>query len=293
MRKIVILIIFSAIISCTGKPDECGKNEVVDRRFRTFPSQTMALCISEKCNGEDGEICCTGVVKDGECLSEVKPGEKCSIISDCGKDAPICLTDPMIVETFIDKGSQMGIELTSEDLTQIFGLNYCTVMNCDPNPEKPFDKENPVHCPGNMVCSDDLAGISTGVYICKNETETEETTDEDETVDEDEVFDDEELDDTDTESEYACMGDPCENHSDCKEEGCVATFCTAELGMFLPEGAPEVCVMRCDPANSGSDCPEDLECNGQVAMLGDAADGAKGICVTPGLTTVFAGGDNE
>ncbi len=294
MRKSVLIILLLLIVSCTGKPDECGNNEVVDRRFRTLPSRTMALCIAEKCSGEDGEACCTGVVKDGECLSEVKPGEKCSIISDCGKEAPICLSDPMIVETFVDKGSQMGIDLSVEELTVILGLNYCTVLNCDPDPEKPFDKENPVYCPKDMVCSDELAGISTGVYICKPEEEKEEVPDEPEIPDhdDDEVID-EEYDDNDTVSEYACMGDPCEDHSDCKEDGCAATFCTAELGMFLPEGAPEVCVMRCDPANGGSDCPEDLECNGQVVMLGEAADGAKGICVTPSLTTLFEGGDNE
>jgi len=288
MKKFIV-IIFLFVLSCTGKTDECGKNEVLDKRFRTLPSKTMALCIQAVCNETD-DACCSGVIKDGECLSEVSPGEKCGIISDCGKEAPICLSDPMIVETFIEKGAEIGIELNAHDLVSFFGLNYCTVINCDSNPEKPFDKDKPVLCPEKMFCSDDLAGIKTGVFICKPEGEKEEIPDESEIPDNnDEIIDEQEHDDVDIEPEYACMGDSCSNHADCKKEICAATFCTAELGMFLPEGAPEVCVLRCNPSDGDSACPEGLVCNGQVSMLGDAADGAKGICVTPEVV-FYSGG---
>lgn len=100
-------------------------------------------------------------------------------------------------------------------------------------------------------------------------------------VDKSAVGDEAVTDDSDTVSKPACLEDPCTTHADCKKEGCVATFCTAELGVYLPSGAPKVCVLRCDPANNNTDCPEGLTCNGQVAMLGAMADGAKGICATP------------
>lgn len=82
---------------------------------------------------------------------------------------------------------------------------------------------------------------------------------------------------------FVCMGDPCTTHDDCKKPSCVATFCTAVLGALTPNN-PNVCAMRCDPANNGAECPDGMTCNDQIqaaAGLGIDIDGAKGICAPP------------
>jgi hypothetical protein len=198
------------------------------------------------------------------------------VIADCESSAPICLSDPQIVGTFIEKGTEMGIELTAEMLTDILGLNYCTVMDCDPDIENPADPENPVTCPENMSCSDSLSGTSTGVFICQKNI-IEETPDKTSDVDEDNETDDL---DTDSVEDYACMENECTAHEDCPADSCDATFCTGELPVAVLGDGPKVCVVRCDPESP--ECPDGLECNGGIAFLeDDVKDGAKGICIPP------------
>ncbi len=82
---------------------------------------------------------------------------------------------------------------------------------------------------------------------------------------------------------FACMWDSCAVHEDCKREGCVATFCTTELGELVPDN-PNVCAVRCDPVNNSAECPEGMTCNGQVTLaeqFGKKIDGAKGSCAMP------------
>ncbi len=69
----------------------------------------------------------------------------------------------------------------------------------------------------------------------------------------------------------------CDTHNSCKVAGCPTTFCAKVLQPFMPE-APAVCLLRCDPVNNNADCPANYECNGAVALLGEVADGAKGVC---------------
>jgi len=79
------------------------------------------------------------------------------------------------------------------------------------------------------------------------------------------------------------MWDPCTTHEDCKRRGCVATFCTTELGELVVDN-PDVCAVRCDPANNSAECPDGMTCNGQITLaeqLGKDIDGAKGICAPP------------
>ncbi|HNT28324.1 MAG TPA: hypothetical protein PKH10_09125 [bacterium] len=80
----------------------------------------------------------------------------------------------------------------------------------------------------------------------------------------------------------ACMGKTCAAHADCKTTGCAATFCSAVLGELYPDN-PNVCAVRCDPANGDDDCPEDLVCNAgiQMAPSNIDIDGAKGLCAPP------------
>ena len=277
MRKIIFFILTLILVcSCDNETDSCTGNTVLDRRIGLTASPSYGLCIQKNCDEESPEPCCSsGIIQDGKCLSGKEPGEECSVIADCESDAPICLADPMILSSFIEKGSEMGMELTEEMLTETFGLNYCTIMDCDPDPENPSDPENPVTCGEDMTCSDNLSGVSTGVFICqKNIDEDYEDYDDIDNA----TTDDSETDDSD--SEYVCMGEECAAHEDCPADSCDATFCTGELPAAVLGDGPKVCVVRCDPESPV--CPEGLECNGGVAFLEeDVKDGAKGICVTP------------
>lgn len=280
MRKITLFLLTIILVcSCNNETDSCEGDTVLDRRSGLTVSPSYGLCIQKTCEEDSAEPCCsTGIIEEGQCLSGKKPGEECSVIADCESEAPVCLADPMILKSFIDQGSEMGIELTEEMLTDMFGLNYCTVMNCDPDPENPADPDNPVVCPEKMICSDSLSGESTGVFICQKEVEEE--VDDDESSDEDPDTVDQEVTDADAEEVYTCMGEECTAHEDCPAESCDATFCTGELPAQVLGDGPKVCVVRCDPA--APECPEGLECNGGVAFLeDDVKDGAKGICVTP------------
>lgn len=81
----------------------------------------------------------------------------------------------------------------------------------------------------------------------------------------------------------ACMGKSCALHADCKTTGCEATFCSAVLGTLYPDN-PNVCAVRCDPANGDDDCPDGLVCNDGIqaaAGFGIDIDGAKGLCAPP------------
>lgn len=78
----------------------------------------------------------------------------------------------------------------------------------------------------------------------------------------------------------ACMGKSCAAHADCKTTGCAATFCTAALGALIPDN-PNVCLVRCDPANGNDDCVPDMVCNDLSAAPQNITDGAKGICAPP------------
>lgn len=280
MRKIAFLmLIFTVVCSCDNEPDTCSGDTVLDRRLGLTASPSYGLCIQKTCKENSAEPCCsTGIIEDGKCLSGKNPGEECRVMADCEPEAPVCLADPMVLNSFIEQGSQMGVDLTAEMLTNMFGLNYCTVMNCDPDPEKPADPEKPVICPENMKCSDSLSGTKTGVYICQKEDK--EINDENSDEQQDSENTDTETNDVDLEHVYACMGEECSAHEDCPTESCDATFCTGELPAAVLGDGPKVCVVRCDPGNP--ECPEDLECNGGVAFLDDdVKDGAKGICVTP------------
>lgn len=279
MRKFTLFLLLTVLVfSCDNEPDSCTGDTVLDRRSGLTVSPSYGLCIEKTCKKDSNEPCCsTGIIEEGKCLSGKKPGEECSVIADCESGAPVCLADPMILKSFIDKGSEMGIELTEEMLTDMFGLNYCTVMDCDPDPENPADPEDPVVCPEDMTCSDNLGGTSTGVFICQKVAEEEVN---DDSTDEDPDMIDEEVSDTDAEKVYACMGEECSAHEDCPVDSCDATFCTGELPATVLGDSPKVCVVRCDPADD--ECPEGLVCNGGVAFLDDEVkDGAKGICVTP------------
>jgi len=275
------MLVFFLVCSCDNEADLCEGDTVLDRRTGLTASPSYGLCIQKTCEGKENELCCsTGIIEEGKCLSGIKPGEQCGVIADCEADAPICLSDPVILSSFIKQGTELGIDLTEEMLTETLGLNYCTVMNCDPDLEKPADPKNPVPCPEKMICSDSLSGVSTGVFICQKDIE-EDVEDTDENVDVDNATTDTaEVDDSDSVPVYTCMGEECSAHEDCPKSSCDATFCTGELPAVVLGDGPKVCVVRCDPADP--DCPEGLECNGGVAFLEDAVkDGAKGICVTP------------
>ncbi len=84
---------------------------------------------------------------------------------------------------------------------------------------------------------------------------------------------------------FVCMYDACAIHADCKQPDCVATFCTTVFGTLIADN-PNACAMRCDPANSGAECPDGMICNDQIqaaAGLGIDIDGALGICAPPTL----------
>ncbi len=111
---------------------------------------------------------------------------------------------------------------------------------------------------------------ATGDYEAENDVDTVSG---DETLVPDEKTDD----------DFPCMWNSCVVHEDCKRRECVATFCTTELGELVVDN-PNVCAVRCDPANNSAECPEEMICNDQVPLagqLGKDIDGAKGICAPP------------
>lgn len=125
-------------------------------------------------------------------------------------------------------------------------------------------------------CADELAAADKDAVTADTATTTEQ--DAMTGADEDIL----ELSDADS---PACMGKSCAAHADCKTAGCAATFCSAVLGTLYPDN-PNVCAVRCDPANGDDDCPDDLVCNDgiQSAPIVDPdidIDGAKGLCAPP------------
>ncbi len=110
-------------------------------------------------------------------------------------------------------------------------------------------------------------------------TDDHETEDDADTITGDELV----VPDESSDEDFPCMWESCVTHEDCKRRECAATFCTTELGDLVPDN-PDVCAVRCDPANNGAECPDGMTCNDQItlaAQFGKDIDGAKGICAPP------------
>lgn len=258
-------------------------------------------------------VCLSGCPKDnldavdGSCRSLTQIGSPCGTIADCADKNAICLSDPLvsgtIVEQFntlakVDASLQAMLKaLSYEQVTpglvrDLVGLNYCTIKDCnlegnqcpegnecvDATEAPPMSKKS-----GFMVCKP-IVVADTDITPDTNTGEEPDTATVSDETDNAAAEDTTEVPDEDTGGTIgtACYGNPCAAHAECKVEGCDATFCTTLLGSLVANN-PNVCILRCDPANANADCPEGQVCDGQVALAGSMGidiDNAKGVCKT-------------